>query len=200
MTVSFLVGSIPTGVIVGSFYGTDIRKAGSGNIGATNALRVLGKKAAALTFLGDFLKGLIPILLISKTYHSITPNQALAAQATICVIIGHCFSPFLKGRGGKGIATSFGCFLLLTPIPALLCFVTFILTVWKTKFVSLGSLIASLVLSITVVMFYGGSNAQWVIRAALGVTLLIFIKHQKNILRLVRGEESRLSKKHSSTL
>jgi glycerol-3-phosphate acyltransferase PlsY len=186
--IAFLIGAIPTGFLVGLLHGVDIRKHGSGNIGATNAKRVLGKKAGLYTLIGDALKGAVPILvlpLIDPSYESIRPVLGLAA------ILGHCFSPFLSFNGGKGVATSLGAFACLAPIALAAAIVVFVLNLSITKYVSLSSLLASVTLAITVSLHTGNTNSSLLLIVASLACILIFARHKENIERLVAGTESK---------
>lgn len=184
--LSFLFGSIPSGLIIGKIYGIDIRSAGSGNIGATNVLRTIGKKAGYLTFLFDMLKGLVPLII----FDAISSNELISYSPFVglSAMLGHCFSPFLKFKGGKGVATGFAVFLYLLPIGGLISISIFILVFYLSRYVSLGSLIST-----SVFLFYTFIFTDDVIlQASLSVaTIILFLKHSANIKRLLKGEENR---------
>lgn len=189
---AYLLGSIPTGVVLAkAFSGVDPRKGGSGNIGATNVYRTVGKKLGVLTLLGDILKGLIPVVIARGTLdsHFWIPAVGLAAFA------GHLYPVFLRFRGGKGIATGLGVFLALSPLPAILSLLVFAVVVYKWRFISLGSLAATAAFPILL---------AWLdphlidIPFAIVIGVLIFYRHHENISRLLTGKESRFGTKAKS--
>jgi glycerol-3-phosphate acyltransferase PlsY len=188
ITLAFFLGSIPFGLIVGRFYSVDIRKVGSGNIGATNVYRNLGKIPGILTFVFDIVKGILPILFFSLFSDLTLETQCILGLAAI---VGHCFSPFLAGNGGKGVATSFGVFLYLNPISALIAFVSFVVTLLVSGFVSLGSLVSTLVLFASLVFLNGLDPVSFI---SLIVIFLVFFRHKDNLKRLIAGEENRFFK------
>jgi acyl phosphate:glycerol-3-phosphate acyltransferase len=178
----YLLGSIPTGVIVARARGIDIREQGSGNIGATNVARTLGKKAGAMVLLIDALKGLLPVL---AAVHLVADPWAHVATAA-AAILGHVFPVWLRFRGGKGVATALGVFLGLSPIAAAIAVTVFLAVYVLFKIASVGSLLAGLALV----------GALWWQRAPLpyvylgaAAWLLIVIRHQGNLRRLWRREE-----------
>lgn len=182
--IVFLIGSTPTGLVIGKLYGCDLRKSGSGNIGATNALRTLGKKAGLLTFLGDLLKGFVPVIILSN----LTPTlQQATPFLGLLIIVGHCFSPFLKFNGGKGVATSLGVFLAIVPIQSLLAVAVFAAVVKLSGYVSLGS-ICSLTFAAIAVLLTPDHNPETLI-AIIGAAALVITRHKANIQRLIAGQE-----------
>jgi glycerol-3-phosphate acyltransferase PlsY len=184
---AFVIGSIPVGVIVAKTKGVDLKKVGSGNIGATNVLRSLGKGPAALTLLGDMLKGTLAVA--SGEYFGIgTFYQGLIGFSAI---LGHNFSLFLGFRGGKGVATSLGVFLLYSPQTALITFIIWMVVVLITKYSSLGALISFGLLPLNIILF--DSNDK--LPVALLVTLFILIRHIDNIQRLIKGTERRIGER-----
>lgn len=185
---AYILGSIPFGLIVARLRGVDLRGQGSGNIGATNALRVMGRKAGALTLLGDLLKGSLAVWL--ALYFSGREAGFIAAAAAV---LGHDFSLFAGFKGGKGVATSFGVLLALEPLLAAIGFGVWILTVLLFRFSSLGALVSFGLLPIWCLILKGGDRT--LLALAFFLTALIFIKHRENIGRLARGEESRVGKK-----
>jgi len=141
----YLCGSIPTGVIVAKLFGTkDIRQEGSGNIGATNVYRVLGKRLGALTLVGDVLKGVIPVILACV----LVGDELWIALVALVTFLGHLFPVFLRFRGGKGVATALGVFLVIAPLVVPFSIIIFVLVVMKWRYVSLGSLAASVLMPI----------------------------------------------------
>ena len=180
---AFLLGSVPTGLLLGRLKGTDIRKAGSGNIGATNAFRTLGRALGVLTFLGDTLKG-IPFIYLAKCY-----GYNIETQATLgfLAFLGHCYSPYLKFKGGKGVATGFAIFIYLAPTHALIALIAFLLSFFATGIISISSMFA--VSSLFVSFLVLQSEFALLVLSGL-VGLVIFVKHRANIQRLLKGEES----------
>ena len=190
LILSFLIGSIPFGVIIGNICGVDVRKVGSGNIGATNVTRALGKKWGAVSFALDVLKGVAGPLLARLL---VGPDAAVAIAACgVLAVLGHVFSPFLKFKGGKGIATSLGAMLGMMPIVGVL-----ILLVWGvflaiTRMVSAASVIACVVLPFMAYAFYPKMPAFIVVAALMG--LVSFIKHIPNMRRIAAGTEPKVGK------
>ncbi len=198
MAISYVAGSIPTGLWVGKMLrGIDIREHGSRNIGATNTLRVLGRKLGAIALAGDVGKGLLAVLVIAPLL-SDWPYAPLACG--LAAILGHIASVFLGFKGGKGVATSTGVFLALAPAATLVAAVVFAAVVYATRMVSAGSLSAAAALLIAV---YALPNpwATWPTHAipdgwalrivATVVAMLVFVRHRSNLQRILRGEENR---------
>ena len=185
LAISYVLGSIPTGLWLGkALRGIDIREHGSKNIGATNTLRVLGKQLGAAALAGDMLKGVVPVLVLGR----LAPWEYLPLACGIAAILGHSFSLFLRFSGGKGVATSAGVFLALLPIPTLIAAVVFGVTVWRSRMVSLGSILAAITLSVGA-FFVPASLVLRVIVVL--VAALVIWKHRANIGRIARGEENK---------
>jgi len=184
---AFVMGSIPVGVIVAKTKGIDLKKIGSGNIGATNVLRSLGKGPAALTLFGDMLKGTLAVAL-GKYFGLGTFHQGLIGFSAI---LGHNFSLFLGFRGGKGVATSLGVFLLYSPQTALITFIIWIVVVLTTKYSSLGALISFGLLPLTIILL----DSRDKLPVAVLVTLFILIRHTDNIRRLIKGTERKIGER-----
>lgn len=188
--IAFLIGSIPSGYVIGRCYGIDIRQHGSGNIGATNIKRILGKKAGALTLVLDIFKGIIAIILLSflvKTLTSTTNLASLSPLLGLAAIVGHCYSPFLGFNGGKGVATTFGVFTILAPYSTLTAALVFIIIQKTTSFVSLGSLCAAIAFPIATYFLYPLSRETfWV---GIVAAAIITWRHKSNIQRLFNKEE-----------
>jgi glycerol-3-phosphate acyltransferase PlsY len=182
---AYVAGSIPFGVVVARAKGVNLRQVGSGNIGATNVARALGKGWAIAVLLGDAAKGFVPVFLGRRLGF---PPEAVAA-AGLCAIIGHMFTIFLRGRGGKGVATSLGVALALSPVSALIGFGVYVVLYLTTHLSSLGSLLGVWTFSITFVVWQRPPWPLWVL--ALGGASLVTLRHRQNISRLVRGEEKR---------
>jgi glycerol-3-phosphate acyltransferase PlsY len=185
VAAAYLVGSIPFSYLVARQRGVDVRRAGSGNVGATNVLRTVGRAAGLLAFVLDFLKGLAAALL----GRAVEPESALPALCAAAAVLGHMYPPWLRFRGGKGVATGAGAFLPLIPVPTLCAIAAFSVVLALTRYVSLASIAGTLVLA--VVAFLLGAPAP-VSRAAAGMALLIVWKHRANLQRMASGTESRL--------
>ena len=186
MLATYLITAIPTGIVLAKVMGyEDVREKGSGNIGATNVYRVAGKLPGILTLLGDISKGLLPLLAI-KLWMSPTPGQ-LGLLALIA-IIGHCYPVYLGFRGGKGVATGLGIFLVLSPKAVLFAAAVFLLTVAISRFISLGSVLAALAMPL-LILFLG--QPKEIMVGALCIAGLIVWRHRENLHRLLDGTESR---------
>ena len=191
--VAYLIGSIPFGyLIVRKKIGSDIRQTGSGGTGATNVSRRAGKAAGVLTLLLDAAKGSVAVLIAS----TISGNNWVIAVAAIATLIGHIFPVWLGFRGGKGVATGVGIFLLLAPIAVLCAIVVFVVILALTRYVSLGSITAALLIPVFIwlqtVFFTPLFDVRPLLLAAVvGATLIVFA-HRGNIQRLASGTESRI--------
>ena len=185
---AYALGSIPFGVLLARIQNIDLREHGSKNIGATNVTRILGKKAGALTLLGDTLKGLLGVAIASW----VSNDPFTIAGAGIMVYLGHLFSAFLNFKGGRGVATGLGVHLYIMPIETLGAVTVFIFTLWVSKYVSLSSIIAAIALSIFGVFIESPFSYKYM---SLGIAVLIVCKHYENILRIAAGTEPRFLKK-----
>lgn len=198
--LAFSLGAIPVGYLLAKFRGIDIRTKGSGNVGATNVSRALGKSAGVLTLVLDALKGALATLIpyaLANVPELEASAPLLAPSVGFFAILGHCFSPFLKGKGGKGVATSLGVFLVLSPLATLAACATFAITVGVTRVVSLGSLMAALLLPIAVAAEHWSSAKEVVgggpkIVVAVLTATLVIVRHRSNIGRLLKREELRI--------
>lgn len=205
--LSFLIGSIPTGMIVAKTKGINLREIGSGNIGATNVLRAMGKEAAIITLLGDIAKGIIPVIIarhllsnmdIQTTHFAgidayITkPLILVEGIAGLFAILGHNYSIFLRFKGGKGVATSLGVILAVSPHVAVITVTFWLFTLARSGYSSLSSLISFSVLPLAI-FIVDRSNEKLIIAAV--IALLIFLRHIPNIKRLINGTENRIFKK-----
>jgi len=185
LLAAYLVGSIPFGVLVGKlFYHVDVREHGSGNVGTTNVFRVLGKKAGVVVLVCDMLKGFVPAFIAASFF-----NPWLAIFIAAAPVVGHMYSVFLKGRGGKGVATGAGVVLALVPLAFGIILVVWVLLILTTRYVSLASLVATLLVPVFVFAF--GDPLPYEIAAVL-VTVVIFWAHRGNIRRLIAGNENRV--------
>jgi glycerol-3-phosphate acyltransferase PlsY len=179
---AFAVGSIPTGVIVARARGIDLRKVGSGNIGATNVGRALGKRWAIFVLLVDALKGYLPAALAPRWLSPLG-----VAGVALAAVLGHMFSVFLKGRGGKGVATSLGAALALAPLAALCSAGTYLVLYAVFRISSVGSLVGIASFPLALYLTGDRERAHYLFAAAMAV--LVIARHKDNLRRLARGEE-----------
>ncbi|MGN6712104.1 glycerol-3-phosphate 1-O-acyltransferase PlsY [Anaerocolumna jejuensis] len=194
LIIGYLCGCLSTAYFIGKANHIDIRKYGSGNAGTTNAMRLLGVKAGLLTFLGDALKAFIPILLITYVFFKQDPNVNLLALYTgLGVVVGHNFPFWLRFKGGKGIAATGGVILAFDWRIGLAAFIVFVLSVAITRYVSVGSLLISLLFPIGVLIIYPGDIHMLLVSVIF--TVLAFIRHRTNIKRLMNGTENKLGQK-----
>ena len=194
--VSYLLGSIPTGyLLVRLFRNQDIRSVGSGNIGATNVLRSGGKGLGAATFLLDVLKGATAVLLAAWIGPQFAtagiPARDLEALAAVVAVLGHMFPVWLHFRGGKGVATGFGVFLVAAPLAALAAISVFFIVLLLSRYVSLASILGAASFPVFAWFLVHGDKPAFFIAAQVIVALLIILKHHANIRRLVTGTENR---------
>ena len=187
---AYLLGSVPSGVVVARLMGgADPRSGGSGNIGATNVLRILGKKAAVATLAGDFLKGVVPILIATALLPEGSAFLYLTAGAAI---LGHDFSFLLAFKGGKGVATTIGTITVLSPLVALLLLATWVSAVVVTRYSSAGALTAAAMSPVFALFVVGNGRLAFFCVAA---AALLFFQHRENIKRLLDGTEGRVGGK-----
>jgi acyl phosphate:glycerol-3-phosphate acyltransferase len=224
ITIGYLLGSIPFGYLVGKAHGMDIRQHGSGNIGATNVIRVLGKKPGYTVFACDALKGIIAVLLgkyladhhsltasagqtvyhgidqaiIHTTYFVKLPEAVAAISAAIACIIGHNFPLWLGFKGGKGMATSAGVLIAMMPETAAGCMLVWAAVFFSTRYVSLASIAAAIALPlITMILLLTGFLFGWpYFYFAVAACILAVWRHRSNIVRLMQGTENRFVKKN----
>lgn len=198
--LSYLAGSIPSAYIAGRVRGVDLRKHGSGNLGATNVARVLGPKLGGLVFVADLLKGFLPVFFLAgHTVSSMLRPEVWALVYGAAAILGHVRPIFLLGKGGgKGVATASGVFLALAFVPMLIAQVVWIAVFYFTRYVSLASLMGAAVLPIAIIAWFRDPSSP-VFIASLVIAAFVFWTHRANISRLRRGEEHRFVKKESST-
>ena len=190
--LAYLMGSIPTSYILGKkIKKIDIRDFGSGNVGATNALRVLGTKYGVLALIFDMAKGAIPVFAAKHLGF----NDFWLIAIALTAILGHIFTIFLKFKGGKGVATSAGVFIALTPAAVGIALLVFVGVVWITRYVSLGSILAAITLFVTQLIFniQNGFQSKEILAMIFVIALFIIIKHKSNIQRLLAGNENKLS-------
>ena len=187
--ISYLVGSIPFAYLAGKAKGIDLRQHGSGNLGATNAIRVLGKRTGGLVYLADTLKGMLPPLLLPRYIES-SHGELWAIAFGIAAILGHVRPIFLLGQGGgKGVATAGGVFFGLAPIPAIIAFLCFAGAAAATRYASVGSMVAAVTLPAAILVFKG-PGLLFGISVAIGI--FVFWMHRGNIARLRNGTEPKI--------
>lgn len=184
---AFILGSIPIGLIIAKSRGIDLKKAGSGNIGATNVLRTTGKLSAILTLSGDIFKGIIAVLTARYFEVSIFYEGIIGVFS----ILGHNFSVFLRFKGGKGVATSIGVLCIFSPQTALFTIIIWMMSVLITKYSSLGALIAFGILPFSIIFF----DTKEKFPIALFIVIILFVSHKDNISRLLKGTELKVGKK-----
>ena len=186
LIAAFVLGSIPFGIITAKVKGIDLKKVGSGNIGATNVLRSLGRWPAVITLLGDILKGTLAVA-IGK-YSGVEPLYE--GLIGIAAILGHNFSIFLGFKGGKGVATSLGVLLMYTPHVALVTLIVWIGVVLFTKYSSLGAIVSFALLPLNIMLFDFQDKTKIII--SILISLFIIIRHKDNIKRLMKGTERKI--------
>jgi acyl phosphate:glycerol-3-phosphate acyltransferase len=191
LAIAYLSGAIPSAYIAGRLHGVDLRKVGSGNLGATNVVRTLGKKVGIPVYIVDTLKGLLPVLFLPAATGQ--PIQGLWHIAFgLAAILGHVKPVYLLFRGGgKGVATAGGVFLGLATVPTLVAFAMFAVVLKLSGYVSLGSLVAALTLPVAIALRSGITPVFWV---SVVVATFVFWTHRANIGRLRRGEEYRFGR------
>jgi len=208
---SYLIGALPFGLFIGKLAGADVRKEGSGNIGATNVSRVLGKKLGAATLCCDVLKSYLPMLAAQKLLAGQENVDLWVSACGLAAVVGHIFPVYLKFKGGKGVATALGMFLFLSPKAVILAFVCFLAAVGFTGFVSVGSLFAATMMPLLLWLAAAppitlhNMNLWFLLKNTpvplteilfcLPVVALIWLKHHENITRLRHGEEKSWRKK-----
>ena len=192
LVMSYLVGSIPFGLVVGKFAGVDVRQHGSKNIGATNVNRTLGKKYGAITLVLDVCKGFLPIAVAAAILGNSAHAVIVSCGCGVIAVVGHMFPVYLGFRGGKGVATGLGVFLYLSPLAIGISLLVFIGVVAISGFVSAGSLLASGLFPLWLYLL--GASKELIITAAV-IAVLIWIKHHENITRLLQGKEKSWKKK-----
>jgi len=189
--ISFIIGSIPFGVIIAKVRGVDLKKTGSGNIGATNVLRAMGKSSAVITLLGDMLKGTAAVAI--GNYLSVgTVYEGLLG---LSAILGHNFSLFLGFRGGKGVATSIGVLLIYSPKIAILTLIMWLVMVLVTRYSSLGAIVSFGLLPLNIYLLEDPQVKAIKLLIAAMITLLILVRHIENIGRLIKGTERKIGER-----
>jgi glycerol-3-phosphate acyltransferase PlsY len=192
LVAAYLIGAIPVGYVVARLTGgLDIRASGSGNIGATNVLRTLGKGPAIATLLGDIAKGFAAV----SVARAMDSSPAWAAAGAVLAIVGNCWPVFLRFRGGKGMATGFGAFLALVPWATAPAALVFVLVLATFRYVSLASVMAVLCLPLGVAAL---GYPRAFVGAAVATAIIIIYRHRENVARLFKGSEPRLGQRAAS--
>jgi len=189
---AYCLGAVPFGLLIGKCAGVDVRSSGSGNIGATNVNRLLGRRLGLLTLVCDALKGVLPMLAAARMFEGRTGAETWVVLAGAAAFCGHLYPVYLKFKGGKGVATALGVFCYLSPVATALCVALFVVVVLATGYVSLGSLLAAALMPGLVWLRQGGGPY---FQLAAFVAVLIWLKHHANIRRLLRGRENSIRKR-----
>jgi glycerol-3-phosphate acyltransferase PlsY len=198
---SYLIGSIPAGYIAGRIVGIDIRTVGSGNIGAANVTRVLGKRYGYPVFIVDFLKGFaavgMSITIAKRTQPVLIPSELLGVVGAVACVIGHSFPVWLGFKGGKGVAASAGALFGLMPFVALIAVAVWLIIFYLTRYVSVASMTAALAVPITILsmMFLGQTDGTTLLYFSICLAAVVIFRHRSNLSRLVRGAEPRFKPK-----
>jgi glycerol-3-phosphate acyltransferase PlsY len=199
--VSYVLGSIPAGYLVGRMVGIDIRKAGSGNIGATNVTRVLGKRYGYPVFVVDFVKGLaaviLSILIAKYTQPGWSSPDLFGITAAVASVIGHSFPVWLRFKGGKGVATSAGALFGLMPLAALVGALIWFVTFKLTRYVSVASITAAVGLPIIILIMtsLNQTHRKGLFYASICLAAVVVLRHRSNLIGLIRGTEPRFQKR-----
>ena len=201
LILSYLIGSIPFGLLIGKAIGKDLRKSGSGNIGSTNAVRTLGWKLGALSGICDILKGTIVVIIVyilegAGVWENpfVVNGEKLYALYGMAAVIGHCFPIYLKFKGGKAVATSFGVLVTVVPWAGLVGIITYVSVLLLTGYVSVCSTAASILSVIATFIIYGGIYNNFLTSIIiLLLAIIIFVKHIPNYKRLIAGNENRFN-------
>jgi len=192
---AYLIGSFPTALVISKrFFGIDIRDYGSGNMGATNTFRVLGSRYGTIVMIIDILKGMAAVALYNFLpfyLHNELERTNFMIGLGLSAVVGHIFPVFANFKGGKGVATLFGMILAIQPVVAISCVGVFLLVLYLTRYVSLSSILAALMLPICVLWIWNENEVMYRVFALL-VACMVILTHQKNIGRILRGVESRI--------
>jgi glycerol-3-phosphate acyltransferase PlsY len=193
--LAYLIGSIPTALIISRrFFGIDIRDYGSGNMGATNAFRVMGPKFGTIIMILDILKGIMAVGLFYFLPFYLTnelERTNFMMALGLSAVMGHIFPVFANFKGGKGVATVLGMLIAVQPFVALCCVGVFVLVLYLTRYVSLSSILGAIMLPVSVLWIWNEHELSYRIFALI-VAFIVIITHQKNIARLIRGAENRI--------
>jgi acyl-phosphate glycerol 3-phosphate acyltransferase len=198
---SYLIGSIPAGYIAGRIVGIDIRTVGSGNIGATNVTRVLGKRYGYPVFIVDFLKGFaavgMSIMIAKRAQPASVPSELFGVVGAVACVLGHSFPVWLGFKGGKGVAASAGALFGLTPFVALIAVAVWLVIFYLTRYVSVASMTAALAVPIAILSmtFLGQTGGTALLYFSICLAAVVIVRHRSNLSRLVRGTEPRFKRK-----
>lgn len=184
LPLSYLLGSIPTGVLLSKACGVDIRATGSGNIGATNVYRTLGRRIGVMTLIGDCLKGMLPVI----AARALGFDMTWVAAAGVAAFLGHVYTVFLGFKGGKGVATALGVFLAAAPLAVLVAVAVFAFVLWKWRYVSLASISAAAAMPLISFLIV---KSVPILAMSFFIAALVIYKHKENIERLMSGTENR---------
>jgi glycerol-3-phosphate acyltransferase PlsY len=195
IVIAYLIGSVPTALIISrKYFGIDIRDYGSGNMGATNAFRILGPKFGIIIMVLDIIKGMLAVGLFYFLPEYLS-NELLRTNFMIglglSAVLGHIFPVFANFKGGKGVATILGMLIAIQPVVALCCLAVFAIVLFFTRYVSLSSILAAIMLPVSVLWIWNEHEILYRVFALL-VALMVVLTHQKNISRLIKGHESRM--------
>ncbi len=193
VVLGYLIGAIPFGLLFGKCLGLDVRSAGSGNIGATNVNRLLGKRMGMLTLVADAGKAVVPMVMAAVILRGTADVDLWVALVGGAAFVGHIYPAYLSFKGGKGVATALGVFFYIQPLAVLICVVVFAAVVRIWGYVSLGSLVAAVLMPVLLLL---GDRPMIDVGLALFVSLLICVKHIENIKRLLRHDENSLKDRH----
>jgi acyl phosphate:glycerol-3-phosphate acyltransferase len=199
--VGYLLGSIPAGYLAGRIAGIDIRKVGSGNIGATNVTRTLGRLYGYSVFIVDFLKGFAAVgmsIMIAKRAQPVSiPSELFGVVGAVACVLGHSFPVWLGFKGGKGVAASAGALFGLMPRVALIAVAVWLIIFYRTRYVSVASMTAALAVPITILsmMFLGQTGGTALLYFSICLAAVVIVRHRSNLSRLVRGTEPRFKRK-----
>lgn len=195
LLLAYLVGAIPSAVWVGrTFYGIDVREYGSGNAGATNTFRVLGKKPGIAVLIMDVLKGFLAVKIayLVGDYEPQSPEFIdFELALAVCGLMGHIFPVYVGFRGGKGVATMLGILIGVHPEAAMICALVFVVSFTISRFVSLSSMLAGITFPVVIMVFYSTNSSINIF--SLAVAIMILVTHQRNIERLLAGEETKVN-------
>ena len=198
---SYLIGSIPAGYIAGRIAGIDIRTVGSGNIGATNVTRFLGKRYGYPVFIVDFLKGFaavgMSIMIAKRAQPVLIPSELFGVVGAVACVLGHSFPVWLGFKGGKGVAASAGALFGLMPFVALIAVAVWLIIFYLTRYVSVASMTAALAVPVTILtmMFLGQTGGTALLYFSICLAAVVIVRHRSNLSRLVRGAEPRFKRK-----
>jgi glycerol-3-phosphate acyltransferase PlsY len=197
LIIAYLIGAVPFGLLVARVAGVnDIRQQGSGNIGATNVVRVAGFKAGIWVYLLDIGKGVSAVLIVGLFHQSLLSRDLFLLCGGLAAVLGHVFPVYLRFKGGKGVNTALGVMLVLLPVETIIAFVVFLIVVLISRFISLGSILGAISLPLVILterIFFNRMVASVYLYVAVVLALLVIYTHRANIRRLVSGQESRFT-------